>query len=79
MSFTDQDKSMVKKIVNKEIEDFFKSTNAQNLVVKIVQKELGTKDIDAKIVDISTKVIVELFKTMWQRKSFWENALKGVK
>ncbi len=55
------------------------STQAQNLVVKIIQKELGTKKIDDKIVDLSTKVVVELFKTLWQRKSFWETSLKNVR
>ena len=35
--------------------------------------------IDDKIVDLSTKVVVELFKTLWQRKGFWESALKGVR
>ena len=32
-----------------------------------------------KIIDLSTKVVFELFKTLWQRKSFWESALKSVK
>jgi hypothetical protein len=48
-------------------------------VIKVIQKELGTKKIDDKIVDLSTKVVVELFKTLWQRKGFWESALKSVK
>lgn len=48
-------------------------------IEKMIQKELGTKTIDDKIVDLSTKVVVELFKTLWQRKSFWETSLKSVK
>ena len=55
------------------------TTNAHKIVVKIIQDELGTRKIDDKIVDLSTKVVVELFKTLWQRKSFWESALKSVK
>jgi hypothetical protein len=45
----------------------------------MIQDELGTKNIDNKIVDLSTKVVVELFKTLWLRKSFWEAPLKNVK
>jgi hypothetical protein len=45
----------------------------------MIQDELGTKRIDDKIVDLSTKVVVELFKTLWQRKGFWESALKSVR
>lgn len=76
---TDQDKKEIEKIVEKEIERFMHSTNASKVVVKMIQDELGTKNIDDKIVDLSTKVVVELFKTLWQRKSFWEGALKSVK
>ena len=40
---------------------------------------LDLKKIDDKIVDLSTKVVVELFKTLWQRKGFWESAIKNVR
>ncbi len=79
MAFSTQDKKEIEKIVQKEIKDFLDTTQAHNIVVKIIQKELGTRKIDDKIVDLSTKVVVELFKTLWQRKSFWESALKNVK
>jgi len=76
---TEQDKREIEKIVEKEVERFMRSTNATKMVVKTIQDELGTRNIDDKIVDLSTKVVVELFKTLWQRKSFWETALKSVK
>jgi hypothetical protein len=79
MALTDQDKREIERITRKEIKDFMDSTQAHKIVVKIIQNELGTKKIDDKIVDLSTKVVVELFKTLWQRKSFWESALKSVK
>ena len=79
MALTDQDKREIERITRKEIKDFMDSTNAHKIVIKQIQQELGTKKIDDKIVDLSTKVVVELFKTLWQRKSFWEGALKNVK
>jgi hypothetical protein len=79
MALTDQDKKEIERITKKEIRDFMDTTQAHKVVVNIIQKELGTKKIDDKIVDLSTKVVVELFKTLWQRKSFWESALKSVK
>ena len=69
----------IERIARKEIKDFMQSTQAHNIVVKIIEKELGVNKIDNRIVDLSTKVVVELFKTLWQRKSFWETSLKGVK
>lgn len=79
MALTSQDKSEIERIAKKEIKDFMNSTQVTKIVVKMIQDELGTKKIDDKIVDLSTKVVVELFKTLWQRKSFWESALKSVR
>jgi hypothetical protein len=79
MALTDIDKREIERITRKEIKDFMDSTQAHKIVIKQIQQELGTKKIDDKIVDLSTKVVVELFKTLWQRKSFWESALKSVK
>lgn len=79
MALTAQDKLEIERIAKKEIKDFMNSTQVTKIVVKMIQDELGTKKIDDKIVDLSTKVVVELFKTLWQRKSFWESALKSVR
>lgn len=79
MSLNDSDKKEIERISRKEIKDFMSSTNAHSIVVKMIQAELGTKKVDDKIIDLSTKVVVELFKTLWQRKSFWETALKNVR
>jgi hypothetical protein len=79
MPLTAADKAEVERIARKEMKDFLDTTQAHNVVIKVIQKELGTKKIDEKIVDLSTKVVVELFKTLWQRKSFWEAPLKNVR
>jgi hypothetical protein len=79
MALTDTDKREIEKITKKEIKNFMDSTQAHKIVVDMVKKEMGTRDINDKIIDLSTKVVVELFKTLWQRKSFWEGALKNVR
>lgn len=79
MAFTSTEKSEIEKIVKKELKDFLDSTQAHNTVIKIIQKELNTKKVDEKIVDLATKVVVELFKTLWQKKTFWEQPLKSVR
>jgi hypothetical protein len=78
MALTDEDKKSIERIAKNEIKDFMNSTQIHKMVIKTIQDELGTKKIDDKIIDLSTKVVVELFKTLWQRKSFWESALKNV-
>jgi hypothetical protein len=79
MALSNSDIKEIEKITKKEIKSFLDSTQAHNIVIKIIQDELGTKNIDSKIVDLSTKVVVELFKTLWMRKGFWETPLKNVK
>jgi hypothetical protein len=79
MSLSNSDIKEIEKITRKEIKDFLETTQAHSIVTKIIQKEIGTKNLDDKIVDLSSKVVVELFKTLWQRKSFWEQPIKSVK
>jgi hypothetical protein len=64
MALTSEDKKQIETIARKEMKDFLDSTQAHNVVIKIIKKELGTNKIDDKIVDLSTKVVVELFKTL---------------
>jgi len=79
MSLSNSDIKEIEKITRKEIKDFLETTQAHSIVTKIIQKEIGTKDLDDKIVDLSSKVVVELFKILWQRKSFWEQPIKNVR
>jgi O-acetyl-ADP-ribose deacetylase (regulator of RNase III) len=64
MALTNEDKKEIERIVKKEVKDFLDTTKAHDVVI---------------IVDLSTKVVVELFKTLWQRKGFWESAIKNVR
>jgi hypothetical protein len=79
MSLTTQEKNEIKRIIQTEFKSFLNSTNAHNIVVNHVKKEMKTNNINDKVIELSTKVVVELFKTLWQRKGFWENAIKKVK
>jgi hypothetical protein len=79
MAITNSDKKEIEKIIKKQLKEFMDSTEANKIVVKMIQDELGTKKIDDKIVDLASKVVVELFKTLWMRKSFWETPIKNVK
>jgi len=79
MPITSSDRNEIAAIARKEMKGFLDSTQAQTIVLKIIQRELGGKKIDERMVDLATKVVVELFKTLWQRKSFWESSLKNVK
>ena len=64
MALTNTDKTEIERIVRKEIKDFLNTTQAHKVVVDMVKKEMGTRDINDKVVELSTKVVVELFKTL---------------
>jgi hypothetical protein len=78
MALTTTDKNQIQTIAKKEIKDFLNGTQAHKIVVDMVKKEMGARDINKKVVELSTKVVVELFKQLWQRKSFWEGPLKNI-
>jgi hypothetical protein len=79
MALNDSDKREIEKIAQKEMKKFLDTTQAHNIVISVIQKELGTKKIDDKIIDLSSKVVIELFKTLWQRNGFWASAIKNVR
>jgi diphthamide synthase (EF-2-diphthine--ammonia ligase) len=79
MALTDHEKNEIRRISKEEMKDFLETTQAHKTVIKIIQSELDSKKMDEKIVNLATKVVVELFKTLWQRKSFWESAIQNVK
>jgi AAA+ superfamily predicted ATPase len=79
MALNQTDKNEIERMIRKEIKDFLTSTDAHKKVIAIIKKELRGKDMDDRMVEIATKSISELFKTLWTRKSFWEGPLKSLK
>lgn len=75
------DKSAVKSIVQNEIRDFLKLSRNQSfdkLVEGMVQDYVKKdKDLEKHIVEINKNVLIQLYKTLWTRRSFWANDLKN--
>jgi len=44
--------------------------------MSFVQKELKGRDNEKIIRDIAAKVIVDLYRALWVKRSFWEQDLK---
>jgi len=85
MSLTNTDKKEIERIARKEIKDFMGSVKFEKDVVDVVDSELKKKNSKiskthrAEVVDVSTKVLIELYKTFWLRRSFWDAQIKNVK
>ena len=79
MALTKTDELKIERIARKEMRSFLNNTQLQNMVINTVRKEIKDKRNEKRIVELCSKVIVELYKTLWMRKGFWENALKNTK
>jgi hypothetical protein len=80
-AITPVSKDDVKAIVKKEIKDFLNLTNAGDLEKKVEKMVLdiikNDKNLDKHFVDISKNVLIQLYKNLWTRRSFWSNDLKN--
>ena len=81
MALTKTDTLKIERMVRKEMKDFMSSSRIKNLVIKSVEEELSKKGVVDKkqVVDISTKALVELFRQLWMRRSFWEQPEKNIR
>ena len=73
MALTNTDKKEIERIARKEIKDFLDKPMFVKEVAAIVQKELKTnRNVRGEVVDITSRVLLELYKTFWFRRSLWQ-------
>tara|TARA_B100002019_G_C21255957_1_gene593861 strand:- start:1596 stop:1853 length:258 start_codon:yes stop_codon:yes gene_type:complete len=85
MALTNTDKKEIERIARKEIKSFLKTASFEKDVIDVVETQLKRKNSKlskthrAEVVDVSTKVLIELYKTFWLRRNFWDSQIKNVK
>ncbi len=80
MALTDTDRKEIERIARREIKDFIDKPAFVKEISTIIEKELKSNGKNRQeIVDLTSQVILELYKTFWFRKSLWYNELKRVK
>ena len=73
------DKTEIKKLARAEFEDMLKKTYIKNKIEKLVKDQLKKdKPTQKEIANITQKVLVQFYKTMWTRRSFWSNKLDNI-
>ncbi len=76
---TRDDKAEIKKLARKEFEDMLKTTDIKSKIEALVKKQLkNDKPTQKEVAKISEKVLVQFYKTMWTRRSFWSNKLDSI-
>jgi hypothetical protein len=80
-NLTQSDKSEISSIVKREIKDFLNLTrniDFEKKVFDIVKDRIKSdKDIEKYVLEISRNVLVQLYKSLWLKKSFWVNDIKN--
>ncbi|MBR6516965.1 MAG: hypothetical protein IKT40_09045 [Bacilli bacterium] len=59
-------------IINEEMT----KSEISSLINNKIDSNMSSKDFEKKVKEITTSVISELFKILWQRESFWKNSVK---
>ncbi len=80
-SLTPTDKSDIKVMIKKEIKDFLDITRGSQFETKVkdIVKDMlkSNKELENKMVEITRNVLVQLYKQLWTRRSFWANDLRN--
>tara|TARA_R110000803_G_scaffold39315_5_gene84870 strand:+ start:11638 stop:11880 length:243 start_codon:yes stop_codon:yes gene_type:complete len=80
MSLTSTDKNQIGVIVRKEIKDFLSKPQFKSEIESLIDKQIKSgRKTRSEIVDIVSKVTLELYKTFWFRRSMWQSELKRIK
>lgn len=65
-------KNKIYKIINEELS----KNEVVSLINNKIDSNLSSKEFEKKIKEITSNVISELFKILWQKESFWKNTFK---
>jgi len=64
--------------VSKEIKIYMDSNEFNKKIEKIVKDRLkNEKELEDKIVDITSNVLTQLYKTLWIKRAVWKNNLSN--
>jgi|TARA_R110000822_G_scaffold4903_3_gene21196 hypothetical protein len=73
------DKTEIKRLARKEFEDMLKTTDIKSKIETLVKKQLKSdKPTQKEVAKISEKVLIQFYKTLWTRRSFWANKLDNI-
>jgi hypothetical protein len=70
--------NMTKSDVNKEIKTYLDTKDFESRISKIIRDRINKdKEIEDKVVEITKNVLIQLYKTLWTKRSFWKDNLSN--
>ena len=69
---------LTKADITKDIKIYMDSQEFNAKISKIVKDRIkNEKELEDKVVDITRNVLVQLYKTLWVKRSVWTSSLKN--
>ena len=79
MALTQTDKDTISRIARKEVKDFMTKPQFKKEIEQQINQQIkSNRKTRGEIVDIISKVTLELYKTFWFRRSMWQQEIKRV-
>jgi hypothetical protein len=66
------DRDFIRKIIKEELS----KKDVSDAIAADNKKFLKSKDLESRVKEISAKVLEDLYKVLWQRRSFWSDEVK---
>lgn len=69
---------LTKSDVSKEVKIFMDTKTFNDKVEKIIKDKIkNDKELEDKVVDITKNVLTQLYKTLWNKRNFWQSSLSN--
>ena len=79
MALTKTEKDRIEVMIRKEIKDFMNASTVkqfENKLVDELKKEIKNGKLDRDIKSIVSDVMIDFYRLMWTKRSFWEPDLR---
>ncbi len=79
MALSKTDKDQIEVMIRKEIKNFMETSTVkqcENKLIDELKKEIKNGKLDRDIKSIVSDVMIDFYRLMWTKRSFWEPDLR---
>ena len=79
MALSKTEKDQIEVMIRKEIKDFMNANTVkqfENKLIDELKKEIKNGKLDRDIKSIVSDVMIDFYRLMWTKRSFWEPELR---
>ena len=76
-AITQTDKSEIERMIRKEIKDTLDDNKFKKKIKDLMDTEHKSREFEQKLIELNKNVLVQLFKQMYNKRSFWASGLSN--